>query len=187
MFLLLVCVIVLWILVCLCTRLTGSIVIIWIWSFLCLIAAAVMVLIILYMTVLTRNSSEHKIILIPFYSFYEARKQPEYYRSMLMNVFLFEPLGLTLPYGLSWFEIKLLCHREQREFDDVWIRFFRFARNRYQIAKYSILFCLSLSSTIEFCQGVLSRGRVEIDDVFMNLLGALIGVVTYIICGFIKI
>lgn len=144
-----------------------------------------MFLVIFYMTVFSRSSGEHEIILIPLYSLYEARRQPEIYRQMLMNVFLFEPFGLTLPYGLSWIELKILCHKEQRESDDIWIQSSRL--DRLQIVKPSIFISLLCSIVIEICQGIFRRGKVEIDDVIMNLLGAMIGIVTYMVCGFIKI
>lgn len=51
------------------------------------------VLIILYMTIYSRSEATKEAILIPFYSFILAREQPELYRSMLMNVFLFVPIG----------------------------------------------------------------------------------------------
>lgn len=52
---------------------------------------------ILYMTLYIRSEGDHEVILTPFQSFIEAKEQPEAYRSMLMNVFLFVPLGLSLP------------------------------------------------------------------------------------------
>ena len=57
---------------------------------------------ILHFTVLHRESSSpSSAILLPFHSFIEAQIQPEKYREMLMNVFLFVPFGLTAPNGLS--------------------------------------------------------------------------------------
>ena len=191
MFLLPVCIFFLWGLVCVSSRMTGRAMIVRIWLFVCLIAAIGMALVIFYMTVLRRGISERGIILIPFYSFYEARRQPEIYRQMLMNVFLFEPLGLTLPFGLRWLKIQLQKQggirlgdmRSSVVDDDPAIQ----RISRISVAQISFLLCLALSILIEFCQGLFSRGRAEVDDVIMNLLGASIGILCYKICDFIKI
>ena len=58
--------------------------------------------IILYATILTRTPSDYEAILTPFATLAAARVQPELYREMLMNVFLFFPLGLTLSNALPW-------------------------------------------------------------------------------------
>ena len=56
--------------------------------------------IILYATILTRTPGVPAVILAPFASLTAALQQPELYREMLMNVFLFFPLGLTLSNAL---------------------------------------------------------------------------------------
>ena len=56
--------------------------------------------IILYATILTRTPGVPAVILTPFASLTAAWQQPELYREMLMNVFLFFPLGLTLSNAL---------------------------------------------------------------------------------------
>lgn len=112
---------------------------------------------IVFMTVYSRESGANEVILIPFQSFIEAKKQPEMYRSMLMNVFLFIPLGLSLPNVLpekwhSWVNICL-----------------------------TIIFGIVLSGTIEWCQYRYGLGRCEVDDVIMNTLGITIGTLGYVI------
>ena len=67
-------------------------------SNICLFCAATIV--ILYATILTRTPGVSEAILTPFASLTAARQQPELYREMLMNVFLFFPLGLTLSNAL---------------------------------------------------------------------------------------
>ena len=96
-----------------------------------------------------------EVILIPFYSFVEAQKQPELYRSMLMNVFLFFPLGLTLPYALpeKWNRKGLL----------------------------TIFLALVFSIGIELAQYQFHLGRAETDDVICNTLGCVIGTLSYVI------
>lgn len=55
---------------------------------------------ILYATLFSRAEGSTGLILTPFATFTAARVQPEIYREMLMNVFLFFPLGLTFSNAL---------------------------------------------------------------------------------------
>lgn len=107
------------------------------------------VLAIIYITLLNRSPSEMEAVLQPFHSFIEARIQPELYRSMLMNLFLFVPFGLTLPYVLP------------------------------QKGKRGILLTILLAATfsaaIEISQYIFHLGRCETDDVLMNTAGAALG------------
>lgn len=107
--------------------------------------------VILYATILGRTSGDYKLILTPFATFTAARVQPELYREMLMNVFLFFPLGLTLSNALprKW-------HR--------WGR----------IALTTLVGCL-LSAGIEYAQYRYALGLAETDDVICNTLGAFLG------------
>lgn len=102
---------------------------------------------ILYATVLNRDSSQHEVILRPFQSFIDAKEQPEIYRAMLMNVLLFVPFGLSLPESLP--------HRCQLSY-----RVF-----------LTILCGFLFSSGIEFLQYQYCLGRTETDDVLCNTLG----------------
>jgi glycopeptide antibiotics resistance protein len=109
------------------------------------------VLIILYATILTRTPGAYEIILTPFSTFTAAQQQPELYREMLMNVFLFFPLGLTLS--------NTLPQRWQR-----WGR----------IALTTLVGCAT-SAGIEYAQYRYALGMAEVDDVICNTLGAFIG------------
>lgn len=124
------------------------------------IAAAYMVLL-LYMTVASRSETPHGgVLLRPFYSFYLAREENrEYYREMLMNVFLFFPLGLTLPFGLSGRKLPILR---------------------------AVGIGVILSVCIETLQYAYTLGWTETDDVIMNTLGVLIGSAACAITGAIK-
>ena len=106
---------------------------------------------ILYATILTRSEGSTGLILIPLASLTAARVQPEIYREMLMNVFLFFPLGLTLSNALSrkW-------HR--------WLR----------IILTTLVGC-ALSAGIEYAQYRYALGMAEVDDVICNTLGAFLG------------
>lgn len=75
-------------------------------------ACAAGLLLIVWLTVLRRSPGERIVYAIPFYAFYLAKRQPEMYRELLMNVFLFVPVGLTLPYAM---EVAALLHMQRRK------------------------------------------------------------------------
>ncbi len=106
---------------------------------------------ILYATVLNRTENETQLILTPFASFAAAKQQPECYREMLMNVFLFFPFGLTMSGALP-------CK---------W-------RRSVRIAVTVTIGCL-FSVGIECIQYHFALGTAETDDVICNTLGAFIG------------
>ena len=118
--------------------------------------------IILYATILTRTPGVSAAILTPFASLTAARVQPELYREMLMNVFLFFPLGLTLSNVLpqKW-------HR--------WLR----------IILTTLVGC-ALSAGIEYTQYRCALGLAETDDVICNTLGAFIGSTSLLIARAIE-
>lgn len=107
---------------------------------------------IFYMTVYARGESPSEAVLVPFQSFQEAKIQPELYRSMLMNVFLFVPIGLSLPFVLH---------------------------KRSSSIVITVLFAFLFSTLIEYLQFRYSLGRCEVDDVIMNTLGAVVGCLAY--------
>ena len=103
------------------------------------------------MNILNRTPGNYELILTPFATFTAALQQPELYREMLMNVFLFFPLGLTLSNALprKW-------HR--------WLR----------IILTTLVGC-ALSAGIEYAQYRCALGLAETDDVICNTLGAFLG------------
>lgn len=109
------------------------------------------VIAILCATILNRTPGNYELILTPFATFTAALQQPELYREMLMNVFLFFPLGLTLSNALprKW-------HR--------WLR----------IILTTLVGC-ALSAGIEYAQYRCALGLAETDDVICNTLGAFLG------------
>ncbi len=130
------------------------------WKVINIIALVAMIFVILDATLFGRSGETVEIILRPFFSFVEAKVQPELYRSMLMNIFLFVPLGLTLPFALP-------------------------AKWKHNFF-WAILIALGFSCIIEALQYFLALGRCEIDDVIMNTIGALLGALAYKISGTCK-
>lgn len=124
------------------------------WKRLCAGVALVYMALLLYMTVMSRSETPYGgVMLRPLESFRLAREENrEYYRTMLMNVFLFFPLGLTLPFGLA-------------------------GRKRPVLLALGIGVLLSVG--IETLQYVFTLGWAETDDVIMNALGVLLGGASY--------
>ena len=122
-----------------------------------LVAAAI-----LYATLFSRAEGSTGLILTPFAALTAARVQPEIYREMLMNVFLFFPLGLTFSNALprKW-------HR--------WLR----------IILTTLVSC-ALSAGIEYAQCRYALGMAEVDDVICNTLGAFIGSTSLLIAPAIE-
>ena len=126
------------------------------------VLCSITALTILYATILTRTPGDYKPILTPFATFTAALQQPELYREMLMNVFLFFPLGLTLSNALprKW-------HR--------WLR----------IILTTLVGC-ALSAGIEYAQYRYALGTAEVDDVICNTMGAFIGSTSLLIAHAIE-
>ena len=117
--------------------------------------------VILYATLFSRAEGGG-LILTPFAALAAARVQPELYREMLMNVFLFFPLGLTLSNALP--------RRWNR-----WLR----------IGVTTLAGCL-LSAGIEYAQYRFALGLAETDDVLCNTLGALLGAASLLVAHVIE-
>ena len=117
------------------------------------ILAVIAVGAIIYVTVYARGESEAGANFIPFSSFERAKIQPEMYRSMLMNVFLFVPLGLSLPFVFGGGTGKRIL--------------------------LTILIGFLLSVTVEAIQYFSSLGMAETDDIICNTLGTAIGSCAY--------
>lgn len=118
------------------------------------ILAVFFVVVIIYGTILSRTAGVRAYDLTPFSSFHKAVVQREIYRSMLMNVFLFMPLGFTLPFVFKGGTMK---------------RFF-----------LTLLSGFFLSVAIEITQFFFSLGLAETDDVICNTIGAALGSCSYL-------
>lgn len=121
------------------------------WTALNAVLLVVALLAILRSTLFSRSPDHYDIQLRPLASLLAARQQPEVYRSMLMNVFLFFPLGLSLS-----------CLLPRR-----W-------RPGIRIALTAAAGLL-LSAAVEYSQYRWHLGIAETDDVICNTLGALLG------------
>ena len=121
-----------------------------VWKIFNLYITGAMVGVILILTVSSRGGVD-ELILMPFQSFIEGRTNRDLRRSIFMNVFLFFPLGLTLPFTVpeKWKKKVLI----------------------------TIVFAFLLSFTVEFLQYYYHLGRAETDDVICNTLGTAIGTV----------
>ena len=112
------------------------------------------IVLILLFTVSGRKSGSYDISLIPFITFVYAKNNSELYRSMFMNLLLFMPLGLCMPFALpKKVKIKGLL---------------------------TIGAGMVLSIAIEAIQFFFSLGRCETDDVIMNTTGVIIGTSVYL-------
>ncbi len=118
--------------------------------------------VVLYATILNRTPGDYEVVLTPFATFTATRQQPELYREMLMNVFLFFPLGLTLSNALP----------------QKWYRWSR-------IILAMLIGCI-LSAGIEYAQYRYALGTAEVDDVICNTLGAFIGSTSLLIAHAIE-
>ena len=117
------------------------------WNIANALLACGMVMAILCITIMGRTTGERTLILKPFASLTVARTQSE----LLMNIFLFFPLGLTLSNALpqSW--------------------------GRWRRIGLTVTIGLLLSAGIEYTQYRFALGVAETDDVICNTLGVFIG------------
>lgn len=154
---------------------------------------------IIALTLFRTSGASDECILMPFHAFIEAQEQVEMYRSMLMNVALFVPFGLTLPFTLGgWKRHKTtessirsvstppttggnlsykpapLCNYQENKPNSLG------SPIRNPAAK-TILFAFILSVIIEALQLIFGLGRCETDDVLCNTLGAAIGSLSFLI------
>lgn len=119
------------------------------------VLAICIIAVILYLTIFSRTSGTRACDWIPFSSFQKAQVQPEFYRTMLMNTFLFFPLGLTLPFVFKGSTVKRIL--------------------------LAILIGFALSAMIEALQYFFSLGQSKSDDVICNTVGTAFGSCSYLL------
>ena len=123
-----------------------------IWKWVNLILFCAVIGFILWRTVGNRTVRKREISLIPFYSFVAARTTSERYRSLVANILLFIPFGMTRPFCLK----------------------------RYPV-RSTIIAAAGFSMMIELVQFVFCLGLCETDDVIFNTLGAALGTLAFVI------
>lgn len=124
------------------------------------VVAILSAVVILYVTLFSRGETAIGAELIPFDSFVRAVEQPEAYRSMLMNIVLFVPLGIALPFVFSG----------------------KSARRVF----LAVLLGFVLSAMVEFSQYMFALGLAETDDVICNTLGTVVGSCAYPLSLYIR-
>lgn len=119
----------------------------------CVTALLGLILILIY-TVIGRGTADVRVLLLtPLITFERAKTNVELYRTLYMNMLLFLPLGLSLPFALPE---KWKCR-----------------------ALIAAAAGFLLSVGVEMTQYVFKIGNCETDDVLMNTLGMLIGISSF--------
>lgn len=137
----------------------------WVWKILCGVGSLMWVIAILYVTLLSRNSGDGAVYLLPFHQLLSVLRggNPEILRSAWMNVLLFVPLGILLP--------------------ELFPRGWPLSRKLLVTGLASLVF----STGIELMQWCWTLGTAETDDVLSNTLGAVIGVLsTHLGCAYLS-
>ena len=109
------------------------------------------------------GGGEVGINLVPFCVPEEAWRAEEYYRMLLMNAFLFFPLGLSL--GNAWRPERRILRR----------------------LGLTVLCGLALSLFCETMQGLFMLGTAETDDLLMNTAGVALGAVSALAAGVLSL
>ena len=109
------------------------------------------------------GGGEVGINLVPFRVPDEAWRAEEYYRMLLMNAFLFFPLGLSL--GNAWRPERRILRR----------------------FGLTVLCGLALSLFCETMQGLFMLGTAETDDLLMNTAGVALGAVSALAAGVLSL
>jgi glycopeptide antibiotics resistance protein len=127
-----------------------------VWKTLTVIAFVISIVLIVMVTLVFRQTSEDKgFSLIPFSSFEIAKTHSDVYQEVMLNVVLFYPVGLTMPFVIN----RITNH---------------------PVIITIITSCI-LSVIIEIFQYLFNRGYAEIDDVIFNTLGVVIGSVSFLV------
>ena len=96
---------------------------------------------------------------LPLISFVKSDLKSVVWRSMFLNILLFIPLGLSMPFVLS-------------------------ERVKHNVL-VTVLSCAALSVLIELVQLAFSMGKFEVNDMIMNTLGAALGTVSFLLVSLI--
>lgn len=117
-------------------------------------------LLVFLITVFNRNVYENNLILQPFHNIIIAFKDPSIFSSEVLNLLLFFPFGLFLPFAL--------------------------VKNGYQPVCYAVTIGFLLSVCVEVLQLAFCVGYCETDDVIVNTVGTFLGCLAYIVSRAIR-
>ncbi len=112
--------------------------------------------IILLVSFVRRESSVHKVILIPLRVLFGQKAPGDYWQVTIMNLVLYVPFACGLCFVMG--------------------------KKRPYPVKGTVLICFILAFAAEAIQYVLGSGTAEVDDVLVNILGSLLGTVPYVLC-----
>ena len=124
------------------------------WKWINTIFFGMAIVLIIAVTLCFRNTEAKDFSLIPFSSFETAKTHSDVYQEVMLNVVLFYPVGLTMPFVIN----RITNH---------------------PVIITIITSCI-LSVIIEIFQYLFNRGYAEIDDVIFNTLGAGIGCIAFV-------
>lgn len=121
-----------------------------VWRIVNTVGAVGVATVIVYFTIVRRSPSESiKMYLLPWENFERLFLSRGIRESFYLNILMFFPLGLTLPFSLP---VKLK-HK----------------------GLITIVICLAFSVGIEVVQAAFALGNFELADIFANLAGTTIG------------
>lgn len=127
-----------------------------VWQTLTVIAFVISIVLIVMVTLVYRQTGGDKgFSMIPFSSFEIARIHSDVYQEVMLNVVLFFPVGLTMPFVIN----RITDHP----------------------VIITIISSCILSVLIEIFQYLFNRGYAEIDDVIFNALGVVVGSVSFLV------
>ena len=112
--------------------------------------------IILMVTFVRRESSVHKVILIPLRVLFGQKAPGDYWQVTIMNIVLYVPFACGLCIVLG--------------------------KKKPHPVRGTVLICFILAFAVEAFQYVLGSGTAEADDVLVNTFGAFLGTVPYMLC-----
>ena len=116
--------------------------------------------IILLVTFVRRESSVHKVILIPLRVLFGQKAPGDYWQVTIMNIVLYVPFACGLCFAMG--------------------------KKRPHPVRGTVLICFISAFVAEALQYILGSGTAEMDDVLVNILGASLGTIPYILCQRIK-
>ena len=153
----------------------------WIW--LNRILLVLFILVILRMTVFTRGSGVRESLGL-FGKLKAAVHQKEYYREMLMNLFLFVPFGLMAPFAFIRARGEKSAAVTEASADKPVSAETPASVGSPKTKKtvlIAILLAFLLSLIIEFLQLAMSLGVPEAEDIICDTLGAAVGTLAFVI------